>query len=209
MLRLLNEPAYAKSIITEAERIHSGKSNTQESDRLRVKVRGIGEQIGILAEHLLQIPKGLSPAPVFAQMQKLEDMKKTTQESLDAIVSGGHFGEMPASLKDFEGLLALLRKDLAKATPEAQDLKCKIVQRLVHKVEILAEGYRIYFYVGKNEILPRFYEEKEKREKAKQSQSLKSEESDFSLVHGSKMMLTSAPTGIQTPVLAVRVLSLR
>ncbi len=75
METLLSGPELAASLLDQVRREHESQAQVTEMDRLRNKVRGIEEQIETLAEHLAKIPKGLSPAPIFAQIQGLESMK--------------------------------------------------------------------------------------------------------------------------------------
>ena len=73
---LLSQPEMAKSLIEQAKKEHESQSHVTEMDRLRNKIRGVEEQIEALAEHLTKIPKGVSPTPIFTQMQKLEATKE-------------------------------------------------------------------------------------------------------------------------------------
>jgi hypothetical protein len=83
---LLSDPSYSQILIDSALATFKNENRAQDTDRLRSKIRGIDDQIQALAEHLAKIPKGLSPTPIFAQMKKLEALKKAGQEELDDIL---------------------------------------------------------------------------------------------------------------------------
>ena len=152
VLALFEDPNLAKSIIEEAQKIHETRNRTHEAQRLKSKIRGIEEQVDALAEHLAKIPKSLSPAPIFAQMERLEQLKAQTQSALDEILRSPFTSEIPAQLTDYSALLGSLRGMLSEGA--ADELRPKIVQRLVHKVEVLPEGYRIHYHVAKRYVLP-------------------------------------------------------
>jgi len=60
----------------------------------------------------------------------------------------GYTQDEPAALKDYQAYLTAISNLLSFA--DAPDLRAKIVQRLVQKVEVLPESFRIHFYVGKS-----------------------------------------------------------
>jgi hypothetical protein len=152
VISLFEDPNLAKSIIEEAQKVHGTKSRTQEAQRLKHKIRGIEEQVDALAEHLAKIPKTLSPAPIFAQMERLEQLKVQNQETLNDILRSPFSAEMPAELSDYRTLIQSMRGMRVEGV--ADELRPKVVQRLIHKVEVLPEGYRIHFHVGKKHVLP-------------------------------------------------------
>ncbi|NJL26009.1 MAG: hypothetical protein HC902_13145 [Calothrix sp. SM1_5_4] len=61
-----------------------GKANptTKERDRLRAKISGINSQLEGVAERIAELPKGISAAPLYKQMQKLEGVRNEYEASL-------------------------------------------------------------------------------------------------------------------------------
>jgi site-specific DNA recombinase len=149
--RLLEDERLAHLLIQDAQKIHETKSSVNDMNRLRRKVRGIEEQIEALAEHLSKVPKGVSPAPLFAQMEKLERLKSEKQGELDALSHSGVFSDVPVAFTSYEAFLSQMRDRLKG--PGSEDLKNQVIQRLVHKIEVLESGFRIHYYVGRNHIL--------------------------------------------------------
>jgi hypothetical protein len=76
IVELLQNPQMAQKLLENAKKDHESKGASQQRDKLRVKVRSIEAQIEALVEHLAKVPKDISPAPIYAQMQKLESLKK-------------------------------------------------------------------------------------------------------------------------------------
>ena len=149
---LLIDPSNSQLLIESALKTYEGENQIQNTDRLRSKVRGIEEQIEALAEHLAKIPKGLSPAPIFSQMEKLEALKKAAAGEVDDILQSGVRSEPPTALRDYQTYLAHIRQLLTIS--DAPELQTKIIQRLVHKIEVAQGTLRIHFYVGKHQFMP-------------------------------------------------------
>jgi len=150
---LLTDPSNSQLLIASALKVYEGENQIQNTDRLRSKVRGIEEQIEALAEHLAKIPKGLSPAPIFSQMEKLEALKNAAAGEVDDILRSGVRCEPPTALTDYQTYLAQIRQLLTIS--DSPELRTKIIQRLVHKVEVAQGTLRIHFYVGKHQFVPR------------------------------------------------------
>ena len=136
-------------------------SKSGDCDRLRNKVKGTEEQIEALAEHLAQIPKGISPAPIYKQMQRLEELKRALQVELDEVERAGMAHDVPVPLETYTMYLERLR---AVLTVAESDFKIGIIQRLIHQVEILPGSFRLHFKVGKSRFVMLPEDEKTKAE---------------------------------------------
>lgn len=152
VIQLLSNPEVAAFLVEKAKVVHNTHAHITETDKLRNKIAGIEEQIEALAEHLTKVPKGVSPAPIFSQMQRLETLKVTAKQELEEIARSSGYTDMPVGLKDYKAYLVTIQDFLGLA--ETTDLKAKIIQRLVHKVEVLPAAFRIHYYVGKTHFIP-------------------------------------------------------
>ena len=81
-------------------------------------------------------------------MHRLEALKTAAQKDLEEMASLGYSQEEPVALKDYQSYLRAIKNLLSFA--EGTDLRTKIVQRLVQKVEVLPNSFRIHFWVGKS-----------------------------------------------------------
>lgn len=150
--KLLIEETMAKELLEEAKRIHQSHGSVAESDRLRNKLMGVEEQTEALAEHLSKIPKGISPVPIYNQMEKMELLKKSLSEQVSQIMSSEDYRDEPASLKDFQRFLDAVKSCLrANISP---DEKAKIARALLHKVEVFPEYVKIHYKVGESVVGP-------------------------------------------------------
>jgi hypothetical protein len=84
-------------------------------------------------------------------MQRLESLKTKTIEELQYFEKTNHGGDMPASLKDYQAYLTTMRS-LLKIV-RSPELQSKLIKCLIHRIEVLSEGLRIHYYVGKERIL--------------------------------------------------------
>ena len=145
---LLTQPKMAEELIGIANRIHKERTQNSESKRLQEKIRSLGGQLEVLAGRLAQLPKTVSAAPIFKQMERIEAAKAEEEKRLNEIQRNEPMRDIPVSLKTYQSFLTGLA-DLAQ-DPTAP--KGKIIKALVHKVEITPEGFRAHFYVGRDYI---------------------------------------------------------
>ncbi len=119
-------------------------------DKLKAKISGTQGQIEALTEHLSRVPKDVSPLPIFAQMKKIENMKGQMQAELEELLVKSKPADIPAAFQDFESFVKAAQK--LNETLRSQEVRAKIVKKLVHKVEFKPGGFRLHYFVGKNEI---------------------------------------------------------
>ena len=146
LTRLLMDPKVSRSLLEKARKQHKSQPSVSEADRLRRKVTGISEQLDALAEHLSKIPKGVSAEPVFRQMDKLQKLKDAEQKRLERLQIEGESIDEPVDLKDYRAFLATLRHTLAKTLSKEEQRK--IIQLLVHKIEVFPSKIKIHSYIG-------------------------------------------------------------
>lgn len=113
-----------------------------------------------LAEHLTKIPAGLSPLPIFKQMEKLDRVKSQHESDLSTLTSSEHYIEEPASLKDYARFVSQLKTFLS-ATSSPRE-KTKIAQSFIHRVEEFPEKVKLYFKVGSSAMQSISFDDAEK-----------------------------------------------
>jgi hypothetical protein len=113
---------------------------------LKAQVYGINSQVDALAERLSELPKELSAAPIYKQLKGLEDRKLETQNQLELLMISDLKVDYRANLKDFTAFSSSLRAVWATTNSE---IKSKIIQRLVHKIEVGEDLVVVHFNVGK------------------------------------------------------------
>jgi hypothetical protein len=118
--------------------------------KAKLKIRSLEEQLEVLSERLGQLPKSVSPTPVFKQMEKIEAEKAAMHARVADLrrQQGGLDANVP--LKDYQSLLGALHQ-LAD-TPEGTSARGKIICTLVRRIDILPEGFRLSFQVGRHYV---------------------------------------------------------
>lgn len=146
--KLILDPAKARELLEEARRIHSDHSITKERESLKANVFGLTSQIEALAERLSQIPKSVSAAPIFKQMEKIERLKVEAETKLIALdqVTGVR-GDPPVDIQTFETFLTHLKEFVTRDIDAPT--KTKVIQKLVHKVQVFKDSVKIHFIVTK------------------------------------------------------------
>jgi hypothetical protein len=109
------------------------------------------KQIEAMAEHLSQIPKGVSPAPIFNQIKRLEAVKTQAQREYDELISNSQNLQMPASLMSYENFLKSIQR-LVTMNGDSNNLKAKIIKKLIYKIDVRPEGFNLHYYVGANQV---------------------------------------------------------
>lgn len=146
---IISNPFFAKRLIDQANAKYKAKKETSRAQKLKKSIKSINDQIETLAERLSTLPKSVSPAPIYKQMERLEELKTLDEKKLQADETSGGLNDMPAELKQYQTFLAGLQKLKDGDNPE---VKARIIQKLVQKIEILPDTYKIHYYVGQNHI---------------------------------------------------------
>ncbi len=150
LIELLTYPTLASRLLDEARKVHAQKSQTDESRTIRTAIHAYEQQLEALAERIAQLPKELSAGPLFKQMEKIEALKRKEEECLTLQQGKALNADAPAEFAAFDQFLTALRK--LKTETGGQEIRSKIAQRLIHRVEITPESFRLHFYVGENHV---------------------------------------------------------
>jgi site-specific DNA recombinase len=148
IFRVLTHPTDAQKIIALAKKHHDSQGHVTQADKVKLQIRDIELQTDALAEHLAKIPKSVSPAPIFAQMERMEGVKADLQRELDRVQQEGHLLDPPASLATYESYLAQLREMLDGSGEVATALKTRLVQKMIHQVMVFPNEVKIQYKVG-------------------------------------------------------------
>ena len=134
MSRLCVTPArtgqYAERIIATANVLHKRSSGAQELKKLRQKIKDFASQLEALAEHLSKIPKGVSPAVVFAQMKLIEDLRAKTEGEVSELERKGIEYDPPAALTSYEAFIGGIKQILTQS--QDNDKKAQLLALLIH-----------------------------------------------------------------------------
>lgn len=142
---LLTHPEISQSLIEEARKIYLEENKTDDVEKLRDRTKELEGQLEALAEHLAQIPKGVSPAPVFTQMKRLEEARRAIQYQIEEHERLNQSETPPMPLEKYQEYLATAKATLDRL---GDGFKIDIVQRLVTSIEVFPDTFTIHYRVG-------------------------------------------------------------
>ena len=150
---LLIEPATAVEIIRLAKIQHKTDGRKRDFQRAKTRAGELEGQLEVLAERLASLPKAISPAAIYKQMEKLQTMKAEADNRLAELRQRADEGQGPASIERYQELLELARsiKEAPNSGGNAR-VASKLVRALIERIEILPEGYRVHFKVGEHDV---------------------------------------------------------
>jgi len=178
---LLEKPEVAHDLITKAKLRHAVRKQNPELEHANKQLQELMSQSDLLAERLSMLPRNLSADSIFKQMEKLEEQKAAAKKRLESLnLSVGPERELPVDFESYEALLMVLKG--FKEEPLLAANKAKIIEALVHKIEITQKSFDIHFYVGQNQI------QGELAQASSPTLNNKIQSSDFFIVNGSKSL---------------------
>ena len=146
VMGMLQNQFMAEDLIENAQKLHKEKGKNTEAKRIVNKIKSIESQIEVLAERLAILPKSISPATIFKQMEKLEISKKAEEVRLAKEGLDRAHNNIPATLKQYQEFLRGLSQ-LASEN-ESHQMKERIIRALIRKVWITENGFKLEFITG-------------------------------------------------------------
>ena len=134
----------------EKLKVKSKKSGVgHEINSLKAKIYGISSQVDALVERLSELPQGLSAGSIYKQMKSLEERKALIESNLEQMLVKDIKIDYTVNLDEYDKFLKTFRESFMNAGPE---LKSKIIQRLVHKIEVGDNSVVIHYNVDKRNL---------------------------------------------------------
>ncbi|MCB0368140.1 MAG: recombinase family protein [Bdellovibrionales bacterium] len=150
MEKLLNDETLAKDLIMRMRQRHKENSEEKEARSLKAKISGVKSQLDALAERLSELPKSVSAAPIFKQMEKLTEHKELYEKQLEAFQVKGGLEIKPIELRQYQALLKTLREFWKNGDSET---KSKIIQWLIHRIDVGKDSVTIHYQLIENELV--------------------------------------------------------
>ncbi len=143
---LICSPNMMKDILNRVRKLHEENPHRKDEERLKAKIYGVTSQIDGLAERLSELPKAVSAAPIYKQMERLEDIKQGYEKELNALKGSGKTSlDRIVNLNKFEEFSNHCKKFMTKEI-EPNDLR-QIIKKFIHKVEVGTEDIKIHWIV--------------------------------------------------------------
>lgn len=150
LIKLISDENFAKDLLKEAKRAHEFNPGSKELQKLNHVIFNVERQLEVLAERLATLPQSVSPTPVYKQMEKLEERKLMAQKQISERQSKGIIKDEPADLRDFQSFTLAIKQLLRME--ESNKIKIKIINYLVHRINIIPDGFEVHFKVGESYV---------------------------------------------------------
>jgi site-specific DNA recombinase len=138
---------FSKSLLLRAQAMQGLNEKEANLQVLNLKQNALDRQIVILAERIAKLPENINPKPLFDQ---LAEMQSSQTKVIAEITEIGSFDDHDTRLVSFENL-EVFRKGLRELIQKGENdfsVRSAITKILVHKIEILNDGFEIHFHVG-------------------------------------------------------------
>jgi hypothetical protein len=193
VLKIMDGLKLAEDLVTEAREIHSSKSFEPKLDELKRRIKTLENQQGTLVGRVASLPADIPADPFYQQLKKIELLRSGAQRELAETQSKPGSLEMPVELQSYRDFMAVVRNwgSTIRIVPdpehaEERELCRKIIQHVVHKIEVTPNSFRIFFYCGEKNV--RFattqFLDKSLNEKTKPEDTLKASSGSNLLTNG-------------------------
>lgn len=174
ILNLFNDEKFANELLKSAKNAHRLNPGSKEVEKYNLVIFNVDRQLDIMAERFSSLPQSISPTPIYKQMEKLEEKKREAQTKLTKIQSTGLVKDEPCELQDFQKFLKTMSEILRK--DDNLKVRQKIIRYLIHKINIIEDGFEAHFKVGETYV--KVFLLNQKNEKGDASQFLKDHRSN-------------------------------
>lgn len=140
---------FSRNLLVRAKAMQGVNEREIKLKEFEQKSKSLDRQISLLAERIAAIPETINPEPLINKLGELqEEQKKILKEQKYFEAKSNDKGNV-ISFESLE-LFRLGLKDLILKAEHDLDLRSKIMKLIVHKIEILTDGFEIHFRVGEN-----------------------------------------------------------
>lgn len=140
----------SQNLLSVAMNKRNANHYSNEIDRLKNKTYSINAQTDGLTLRLAELPKEVSAASIYKQMEKLEVEKKALDERILQLKDKELKKEIPTDAITYERLLEVLKDVRASGITTAKQQK--IIMTLIERIEIFPDRIEIHYGLGKSRV---------------------------------------------------------
>ena len=144
--KFISKPSYIEGLLGLVQTKSKGDEFGKEKKRLVTDIASYKGQLSALTERLSELPMEVSAAPFYEQMAVIEKKKEAASKKLMSLKANGVMQESPAELSTIEAFTKGLRGIFESEGSE--EIKAKMIRRIVDRVEVGKDKVRIHFFVG-------------------------------------------------------------
>ncbi len=142
--KILVQPELARELIAIAQKKFIKVDKAQEIKQVDRRIESVQSKIDSLIERISELPKAVSAELFYRQIEKYEDERANLDKQRQFFKSNEQ-QDIPMGFKDYGSFLKGVR---ALSDPAAVDYRVRVVEKLIHKVELSNDKVRVHYYVG-------------------------------------------------------------
>jgi hypothetical protein len=145
----ITDPTFMNQVLTKIRKHHGENPHQKDRERLRAKISGVSTQVDALSERLSELPKTVSAAPIYKQMEKLQQLKAEYENQLQQLQNGGRTNY--DRIVGLDSLEAFARhyKHFVNNTATFVHRK-ELVKKFINRVEVGVDSVDIHFIADKD-----------------------------------------------------------
>ena len=131
---MVTDTPFMHLMFEKVQKLHQENPFLKDRERLKSKVIGVQSQIEVLAERLSELPRSVSPQPIYRQLEKLEAVQKEYGAQLAKMKEGKAAETSVASKKTFESFAVHYNRFVHQKMDADQQKRA--LQKFIHRVEV-------------------------------------------------------------------------
>lgn len=138
---------FVNDLLSRAKSLQGVDEKDLRLKELDQKSKLLDRQISVLAERIAKLPEAIDPTPLIDQLGDLQKTQQHIQKDRKANKPASEESKKLIELED----LKLFRKGLSELISKGEldlEMRSKIIKLIVHKIEIMKDGFEIHFHVG-------------------------------------------------------------
>lgn len=144
---VLLDDKLVKDLLAAAATARPAKGRDERVGKLvQVKARA-EEKVEVLVERISALPKNVDAAPFYAQVAKLQEEGQRLAREIEEAKNEAGEPDQYLDLASLRAFTESLRQQLERADGN-QELQAAILRKLVHRIDVLPDGYEIYYHAG-------------------------------------------------------------
>lgn len=138
---------FSKDLLLRAQNMQGVNEKESRISDLAGKQKTIERQIEVLAERISKLPEDINPKPLFDKLGELQEGQSKITNELKLLSNNELENSQLVSFESLE-LFRLGLRDLISKGENDPAMRLKITKLIVHKIEIMKDGFEIHFYMG-------------------------------------------------------------
>ncbi len=148
IVQFVTDEKFTRRVLALVLKQHEINPLRRDTERLRAKIMGVNSQIEALSERLAELPKAISAAPIYKQMERLQATKEEHEALLLVLKRDGVTSmERIVGLDTFEDFAEHYRHFILTEMDVGQQKQ--MIQKFVSKIEMGQNSFKIHYIVDK------------------------------------------------------------